>query len=300
MATAPGWNSKWGTSTWNAADSANASTLTWDVEGKLASLAQGSAVTTYVYDADGNQLIRRNPGKVTVNLGGGDELTYDTGTKTSTGTRYYSIPGGITLVRESPTKLTYQFADHHGTNTLSIGRDSLVETRRPTDPFGAPRGTTSSTTAWAGDKGYVGGLKDDATGFTNLGARQYQPSTGRFLSPDPLLLPNDPQQWNAYVYSNNDPVNKTDPTGMALEVFWDADTGGATFTVMPSTVAGHHDTVIGGTSRHPTTRNVWVPPRIVPAKEREILVCLQFRLRHPSSRLRAVPTRMAGVYQGAD
>ncbi|MEV8329080.1 hypothetical protein, partial [Kitasatospora sp. NPDC056731] len=68
---APGWNSKWGTSTWNAADSANASTLTWDVEGKLASLAQGSAVTTYVYDADGNQLIRRNPGKVTVNLGGG-------------------------------------------------------------------------------------------------------------------------------------------------------------------------------------------------------------------------------------
>ncbi|MFD4884732.1 RHS repeat-associated core domain-containing protein [Kitasatospora sp. NPDC058402] len=368
---------------------------------KLASLAQGSAVTTYVYDADGNQLIRRNPGKVTVNLGGGDELTYDTGTKTSTGTRYYSIPGGITLVRESPTKLTYQFADHHGTNTLSIGRDSLVETRRPTDPFGAPRGTTSSTTAWAGDKGYVGGLKDDATGFTNLGARQYQPSTGRFLSPDPLLLPNDPQQWNAYVYSNNDPVNKTDPTGMALEecasgmakcsnmgtkvesegpnyqkiveqnnrdyydtarevgfgptpaysqrfaksgpsngggngiimarffihmksaafgsllgdnrswsnspadsarmtVFWDTDTGGATFTVVPSTVAGHHDTVIGGTSRHPTTRNVWVPPRIVPAKEREILVCLQFRLCHPSSRLRAVPTRMAGVYQGAD
>ncbi|MFJ7277167.1 RHS repeat-associated core domain-containing protein [Kitasatospora sp. NPDC098663] len=217
MASAPGCNSKWGASTWSAADSANASTLTWDVEGKLASLAQGSAVTTYVYDADGNQLIRRNPGKVTVNLGGGDELTYDTGTKTSTGTRYYSIPGGITLVRESPTKLTYQFADHHGTNTLSIGRDSLAETRRPTDPFGAPRGTTSSTTAWAGDKGYVGGLKDDATGFTNLGARQYQPTTGRFLSADPLLLPADPQQWNAYVYSNNDPVNKTDPTGMALE-----------------------------------------------------------------------------------
>ncbi|WP_371519762.1 RHS repeat-associated core domain-containing protein [Kitasatospora sp. NBC_01300] len=211
---APGWNSKWGTSTWNAADSANASTLTWDVEGKLASLAQGSAVTTYVYDADGNQLIRRNPGKVTVNLGGGDELTYDTGTKTSTGTRYYSIPGGITLVRESPTKLTYQFADHHGTNTLSIGRDSLVETRRPTDPFGAPRGTTSSTTAWAGDKGYVGGLKDDATGFTNLGARQYQPSTGRFLSPDPILAQPDPQQWNAYAYAHNNPVNRSDGTGL--------------------------------------------------------------------------------------
>ncbi|MEV7602439.1 RHS repeat-associated core domain-containing protein [Kitasatospora sp. NPDC089797] len=74
-----------------------------------------------------------------------------------------------------------------------------------------------SANSWAGDKGYVGGLKDDATGFTNLGARQYQLSIGGFLSADPLLLPDDPQQWNAYAYSNNDPVNKTDPTGMALE-----------------------------------------------------------------------------------
>ncbi|MFF0415165.1 RHS repeat-associated core domain-containing protein [Kitasatospora sp. NPDC004745] len=211
---APGWKSKWSTPTWNAVDAANSATLTWDVEGKLASLAQGSAVTTYVYDADGNQLIRRNPGKTTVNLGGGDELSYDTGTKTSTATRYYSIPGGITLVRQSPTKLTYQFADHHGTNTLSIDRDTLEETRRPTDPFGAPRGTTSTTTAWAGDKGYVNGLKDDATGFTNLGARQYQPTTGRFLSPDPLLATKDPQQWNSYAYGHNAPVNRDDPSGL--------------------------------------------------------------------------------------
>ncbi|MER7752763.1 hypothetical protein [Kitasatospora sp. NPDC097643] len=42
-----------------------------DVEGKLATLTQGGATTSYVYDADGNQLIHRNPGKVTVNLGGG-------------------------------------------------------------------------------------------------------------------------------------------------------------------------------------------------------------------------------------
>ncbi|MFD7833541.1 RHS repeat-associated core domain-containing protein, partial [Kitasatospora sp. NPDC059803] len=82
--------------------------------------------------------------------------------------------------------------------------------------FGVLRGSGAAN-SWSGDKGFVGGLKDDATGFTNLGARQYQPSTGRFLNADPLLLPDDPQQWNAYAYSNNDPVNKTDPTGMALE-----------------------------------------------------------------------------------
>ncbi|MEU6232408.1 RHS repeat-associated core domain-containing protein [Kitasatospora sp. NPDC047058] len=212
-----GWQYKWGTPTWNAVDAANSSTLTWDVEGKLASLTQGTATTTYVYDADGNQLVRRNPGKVTVNLGGGDELTYDTYNRTSTGARYYAIPGGITLVRQGPTKLTYQFSDHHGTNSLSIDSETLNESRRTFDPFGATRGPGSLATPWSGDKGYVGGLKDDATGFTNLGARQYQPTTGRFLSPDPLILPEDPQQWNAYGYSNNNPVNKTDPTGMALE-----------------------------------------------------------------------------------
>ncbi|MFC5663111.1 hypothetical protein ACFP3U_08960 [Kitasatospora misakiensis] len=68
---------------WNALDAVDGSVLTWDVEGKLASLTQGSATTTYVHDADGNQLVRRGPGKVTVNLGGGDELTYDTPTPAS-------------------------------------------------------------------------------------------------------------------------------------------------------------------------------------------------------------------------
>ncbi|WP_327072861.1 hypothetical protein OG196_09425 [Kitasatospora purpeofusca] len=214
---APGWDPKWATETWNPVDAANGSALTWDAEGKLASLTQGSATTTYVYDADGNQLVRRNPGKVTVNLGGGDELTYDTSTGASTGTRYYSIPGGITLVRQGPTRLTYQFADHHGTNSLSIDRETLAESRRTTDPFGAPRGPASLPTSWAGGKGYVNGLKDETTGFTNLGARQYQPSTGRFLSPDPILDAGDPLQWNAYAYSNNNPVNRSDPNGLKSE-----------------------------------------------------------------------------------
>ncbi|MFD0400328.1 RHS repeat-associated core domain-containing protein [Kitasatospora sp. NPDC127121] len=216
MVYAPGWAPKWDSRTWATVDAANGADLTWDAEGKIATLKQGSSTTSYVYDADGNQLIRRNPGKVTVNLGGGDELAYDTNAKTSTGTRYYALPGGVTLVRQGPTKLTYQLADHHGTGTLSIDSATTDENRRWTDPFGVLRGSGAAN-SWSGDKGFVGGLKDDATGFTNLGARQYQPSTGRFLNADPLLLPDDPQQWNAYAYSNNDPVNKTDPTGMALE-----------------------------------------------------------------------------------
>ncbi|MFF2957226.1 polymorphic toxin-type HINT domain-containing protein [Kitasatospora sp. NPDC057965] len=197
-------------------DTAGTTTLTWNGEDRLETLTSTSAgTTTYVYDADGNQLIRRNPGKTTINLANGDELVYNTTTKTLTASRYYAVPGGITLVRQGGNELTYQFADHHGTNSLAINARTLTENRRPTDPFGNPRGTQPSI--WAGDHGFVNGTKDDVTGLTNLGARQYQPTTGRFLSLDPVLDAGDPQQWNGYAYSENDPVNKSDPSGLRSE-----------------------------------------------------------------------------------
>ncbi|WP_282204000.1 polymorphic toxin-type HINT domain-containing protein [Kitasatospora fiedleri] len=195
------------------ADTSGKTTYTWNSEGRLAKTSQAAGDTTYLYDADGNQLIRRNPGgKITISLGA-DEATYDLTTKTLSGTRYYPMPNGITAVRtgSAPT-LSFQISDHHGTGTLAVDSATLQVARRPSDPFGNPRGTQPTT--WAGDHGFVGGTKDDTTGLTNLGAREYQPLLGRFLSPDPLLGPADPQQWNGYAYSNNDPVSSSDPTGL--------------------------------------------------------------------------------------
>ncbi|MFI9325659.1 polymorphic toxin-type HINT domain-containing protein [Kitasatospora aureofaciens] len=196
-------------------DTSGTATLAWNSENKLTSYTKTGTPgsTTYLYDAGGNQLIRRDPGKTTITLGG-DELVYNTNTNTVTGTRYYQIPGATTLVRQGGNS-TYQIADHHGTGTLAIDGTTLTETRRPSDPFGNPRGTQPTT--WAGDHGYVGGTKDDTTGLTNLGARQYQPTTGRFLSPDPIIDLASPQQWNAYAYSNNNPVNLSDPSGLRPE-----------------------------------------------------------------------------------
>ncbi|MFF3110274.1 RHS repeat-associated core domain-containing protein [Kitasatospora sp. NPDC057904] len=146
--------------------------------------------------------------------------TSHTNSQTSTGTRYYAIPGGITLVRQGPTKLTHRFSDTHGSNTLSIDSATTSGTRRSFDPFGAARGAGSLSTPWSGNKGFVNGLKDDTTGFTNLGARQYQPTTGRFLSPDPILDAKDPLQRNAYAYSNNNPVNRSGPNSLIVVRRW--------------------------------------------------------------------------------
>ncbi|MFI2612514.1 polymorphic toxin-type HINT domain-containing protein [Kitasatospora sp. NPDC018619] len=176
-----------------------------------------NTTTTYLYDADGNQLIRRNPGQNTITLGT-DELTVDTAARSQTGTRYYPIPGGLTIVRQgagtAPGTFVVQASDHHGTGTISVDLATTATTRRTSDPFGNPRGAQPAPGTWLGAKGYVGGTKDDTTNLTNLGARQYQPTTGRFISPDPVLDQSSPQQWNAYAYSNNNPVDLSDPSGL--------------------------------------------------------------------------------------
>ncbi|MFC5802155.1 RHS repeat-associated core domain-containing protein [Streptomyces formicae] len=50
-----------------------------------------------------------------------------------------------------------------------------------------------------------------------LGAREYDPITGRFISVDPEIDLNDPQQSHGYTYGNNNPVTNSDPTGRMLE-----------------------------------------------------------------------------------
>ncbi|MFG2145383.1 ricin-type beta-trefoil lectin domain protein [Streptomyces sp. NPDC048696] len=170
--------------------------------------------TTYVYDPEGKLLVRRGPGGITLNLGN-DELTVDKATGAKTGTRYYTVPGGMTIVRTgagtAAGAFAVQIADHHGSANLTVDLSSGAVARQAADPFGNPRGAAPA--AWPGDKGFVGGQKDPGTGLTLLGAREYQPGTGRFISPDPLLDPDDPQQWNGYAYSDNNPVNGSDPNG---------------------------------------------------------------------------------------
>ncbi|MEU3774272.1 RHS repeat-associated core domain-containing protein [Streptomyces sp. NPDC032472] len=194
-------------------------TLTWNDQGKLDKITGTgeSAGTSYLYDTSGNQLIRRDPDGTTLNLGT-DQITLSATTGKVTDVRTYAAPGGLSITRtttgSTSSNLTYQSSDHHGTGGVQFNAADLAHVRRTSDPFGNDRGAPPAPGSWAGDKGFVGGTKENATGFTLLGAREYDPTTGRFISPDPILDAGDPQQWNAYAYSNNDPINKSDPSGL--------------------------------------------------------------------------------------
>lgn len=200
-------------------NTAGTKALTWNGQGKLDKIigTGESAGTGYLYDTGGNQLIRRDPTSTTLNLGT-DQITLDTASGKVTNVRTYGMPGGLSVTRTTSTTsgstLTYQSSDHHGTGGVQFKVSDLAHVRRASDPFGNERGTQPAPGAWAGDKGFLGGTKEKSTGFTLLGAREYDPTTGRFISADPIINAGNPQQWNAYAYSENDPVNKSDATGL--------------------------------------------------------------------------------------
>jgi hypothetical protein len=49
-----------------------------------------------------------------------------------------------------------------------------------------------------------------------ISARSYEPTTGRFISLDPVLSSGDPRSWNGYAYANNSPSTSSDPSARFL------------------------------------------------------------------------------------
>ncbi|WP_433439626.1 RHS repeat-associated core domain-containing protein [Nonomuraea sp. CA-141351] len=193
--------------------------LDWDVEGHLAKVTEGGKESTFVYDADGERLIRRDSTGTTLYLDD-QELRLDKATNKLVPTRYYQL-GARTVAMRTTAGVTWLAGDHQGTSQFAIDNVSQKVTQRRQTPFGGSRG---AAVAFPGEKGFVGGTVDASTGLTHLGAREYDPSTGRFVSADPVMDLTDPQQMNAYGYSNNNPVTYADPTGefLGLEKLGDA------------------------------------------------------------------------------
>ncbi|WP_405613615.1 RHS repeat-associated core domain-containing protein [Streptomyces sp. NBC_01508] len=187
--------------------------LRWNDSGELISTAEADGKeTTYLYDASGNRVVRRDASATTVYLPGMELSLPKGGTKVEA-TRYYSLAGQTVAVREDGGGLSYLTADHQGTSGLAIDATTGAVSQRRFDPFGAERGEAGGT--WPGEKGFVGGTIDAQSGLTHLGAREYDPALGKFMSVDPVIDYTQPEQMNAYAYAHNSPVTQSDPTGLA-------------------------------------------------------------------------------------
>ncbi|WP_194917585.1 RHS repeat-associated core domain-containing protein [Catenulispora rubra] len=227
--------------------------LQWDTEGRLIADSDGSgADAAYVYDADGNQLIRRDANTTTLYLGN-SEIYLNNSKQTITGNCYYSDPGGPTIVESggaNPT-VSYEAGNTQGTasttvlaspptdSTGQVRADQAVTARRDYTPFNTPRGTVNTTGQWnqkfPDDHTFLGKTTDTTTGLVDIGARKYDPDTGRFISADPVFSAGDPQTIGGYAYAANDPINASDPSGLIRAVNVDPFAGYSPNYVNPCT-----------------------------------------------------------------
>ena len=205
-----------------------AQTLTWSPLHLLESVsaADGTSETSFAYDADGNRLIRSTSTAATLYLDGmeitADEITNGTATSIQKrGARYYGSHAMRTAIGTATTAtLTTLLRNHQNSASTQITAGTV--TRQRYTPYGARRGTERFTGT---DRGFLD-KTEDPTGLVQMGARYYDPGIGRFVSVDPLSIPEQPQSLAAYSYSGNNPTTFSDPTGLMREDPIETDLGG--------------------------------------------------------------------------
>jgi RHS repeat-associated protein len=195
-------------------------TLSYDPRGDLGSVTTSAGTQTNVYDADGELLLRTDPTNGTTAYLGDTELTANPGGAV-TANRTYQSAGIAYACRTTSTggggpTLTWLSADPQGTATIAVDLTTAAATVRHNDPFGNPR--DGSAPAWPNTDGYLNKPTNAFTATTHLGAREYDPKIGRFLSVDPVLDTGDPQSLNGYAYADNDPVNGSDADGLCVKI----------------------------------------------------------------------------------
>ncbi|MDX2064804.1 MAG: RHS repeat-associated core domain-containing protein [Fimbriimonadaceae bacterium] len=144
------------------------------------------------------------------------------------------------------TTSRFSHPDRMGSVTRQTSASQGSAASRQYDAFGnvaAVSGTWTGPFGFAGNWGYQ---EDGDSGLQLLGHRYYDPSTGRFLTRDPIK---DGRNW--YTYCENRPLAGVDPDG--LDVLWiGATTGGS--------LAGHVIIGVEGPRGKPTFFGFWPDP----------------------------------------
>jgi RHS repeat-associated protein len=175
--------------------------------------------TRHIYGADGARLMKIQGRQATLYLDEAEVTVRKGGALVST-QRAYSVPGGAVMRYAYGTGapgLVALTTDHQGSPYAEVYLNNGMPVRiRKQDPFGNQRGTSPLGVNMQTSAGFLGAARDDASGYTPLGARLYDPVVGRFLSADPVLDIADPVQSNGYAYAHNNPATLSDPTGLAV------------------------------------------------------------------------------------
>lgn len=184
-------------------------TFGYDILNRLISAAKTGVSASYVYDPMSRQSQKDVGGVKTQFIYDGLQpiAEYD-GTTGALNTRFVFAAGFDEPVVEVTSGGTKSFfhSDQLGSVVAKTDDTGAVTNRYEYGPFG------ESTTLTGTTFGFTGQRYDAETGLYNYKFRYYSSTIGRFLQPDPIGYFDD---LNLYSYVGNQPINFTDPLGLA-------------------------------------------------------------------------------------
>ena len=171
----------------------------------------GVTIGRYFFDGEGKRVKKETDTEATIFVYSAGKLVAEYSTQLS----------------QSPS-IAYTTTDHLGTPRVITDQFGQVKARRDFMPFGEELYT--GVGGRTGDTGlkyssnqddirqkFTGYQKDTETGLDFAEARMYENRLGRFTAVDPLLASGrsaNPQTFNRYIYTSNNPIIRTDPTGL--------------------------------------------------------------------------------------
>ena len=198
--------------------------FTYDGENKQTKVVQqGATVGEYFYDGDGKRVKKisytnNQPTETTI-------FVYDAGGKMVAEYSTDPVPAG-------QAKVNYPTSDHLGSPRINTDANGAVIAKHDYMPFGEE----VNRAGYGADnlrQRFTSYERDTETELDFAKNRYHNYNLGRFTSPDPYKIVAEiefekteekaraklnnylgkPQQWNAYVYTINNPLKYTDPTG---------------------------------------------------------------------------------------
>jgi RHS repeat-associated protein len=195
--------------TTKAVGGTNPSTTTYayDSLNRLTSIS-GAVTASYRYNGDGLRVGKTfgtpSPSYVRGPTGSGWPL--------SGGTSAYVWGQGLisSIAGSGNGMTTYALKNALQNPILQLARSGSLTAAVTFDAFGNPTSQSGTPSA----VGFTGGIMDSETGFFSLKARYYDPSSGRFITRDPLPgSSTDPATQNGFVYAKDNPTRYIDPFG---------------------------------------------------------------------------------------
>ncbi|MFO1114448.1 MAG: RHS repeat-associated core domain-containing protein [Beijerinckiaceae bacterium] len=188
-------------------------TYGYDAESRLISASQGGdTVATYAYDARGHRKSKTVGGSTTLYVTDpANRALFDYATSGEI-SRWYAFGPGLNeplaQINVAANTRTTFIPDIQGSIIGSLDSATGVVAKTGYGPFGESA-TTSGTFRYTGAR-----IDAETNGLYDFRARMYSPTLGRFLRTDPISYAGGS---NLYAYVGNDPLNLTDPLGLAAD-----------------------------------------------------------------------------------